>query len=162
MRKLFVVVAIAAAATARAGIANSPIPPLQGQPAAHVFSVSGVVTSGGLGTFFSCTSTAKSNILVSVEVFDDDGTGSCNDASAVSQVVPPGGTVMFATQNSSTAFSSAHLLTPSPIHIGAGSARILATSKSVVCSAFVADAYNAPPTTMARLNIVAKTKQKGE
>ena len=41
-----------------------------------------------------------------------------------------------------------------------GSARILSTSKSLVCIAFVADIVNATPASMAELTIVAKTRQK--
>ena len=43
-----------------------------------------------------------------------------------------------------------------------GSARILASSKKLVCTAFVADAGNAPPTSMVQLTIIAKLKQKAE
>ena len=42
-----------------------------------------------------------------------------------------------------------------------GSARILATSKKLACTAFIADAGNAPPTSMAHLDMIAKLKQKG-
>ena len=41
-----------------------------------------------------------------------------------------------------------------------GSARILATSKKLTCTAFLADPGNAPPTSMAQLTIIAKLKQK--
>ena len=46
--------------------------------------------------------------------------------------------------------------------ISKGSARILATSKKVACTAFVADFANDPPTSAWQLNILAKTKQKGD
>jgi len=147
--------------TARAGIADSPVPILQGQKAAHLFSVSGVVTAGGLGTYFSCTSVSPTTVVVSVELFSDGGEGPCNDASAVALSVAPGATVMFATQNVNSAFSSVQLLTPTPVFIGHGSARILSTSKGLVCTAFLADAYNDPPTSMAALTVVSKTKQRG-
>ena len=41
-----------------------------------------------------------------------------------------------------------------------GSARILATSKKLACTVFMADIGNAPPTSMAQLTIIAKLKQK--
>jgi len=41
-----------------------------------------------------------------------------------------------------------------------GSARILSTSKKLVCTAFVADDGNAPPTSSWELTIIAKTKHK--
>jgi hypothetical protein len=77
--------------------------------------------------------------------------------------VAPGATVMFATQNDlDSAFSSVHLLTPAPVFLQLGSARVLATTKSLVCTAFLADAYSGPPSSMSPLNVVAKTKQKGD
>jgi hypothetical protein len=41
-----------------------------------------------------------------------------------------------------------------------GSARIIATSKKLVCTAYVADVDNSPPTTSWQLTIIAKLKQK--
>ncbi len=43
-----------------------------------------------------------------------------------------------------------------------GVARILATSKKLACTAFIADRANAPPTSMVYLTIIKKTTQKGE
>jgi hypothetical protein len=37
---------------------------------------------------------------------------------------------------------------------------LLPTSKSVFCTAFLAEAGNSPPTPMTYLTIIAKTKQK--
>jgi hypothetical protein len=44
--------------------------------------------------------------------------------------------------------------------VGKGSARILATSKKIVCTAFLADPSGTPPVSMGSLTIIAKTKQK--
>ena len=149
--------------TAHAGIVDSPVPALQGAKAVHAYSVAGVVTAGGLGTFFSCTNSATAAIRVSVELFDQDGAAAINDASAASVSVEPGATVMFATQNTpSSSFSSAQPLTPAPVVLELGSARILATSKAIVCTAFLADVYSGPPTSMTQLAVVAKFKQKGD
>lgn len=41
-----------------------------------------------------------------------------------------------------------------------GSARILSTSKKLMCTAYRADYANSPPTSMVQLTIIAKTKQK--
>jgi len=146
-------------ATARAGIADSPVPALQGQTAVDLFSVAGVTTAGGLGTYFSCTNKSPIAALVSVEVFGEEGGAPCNDASAVSVSVAPGASVMFATQDVNSAFFSAHLLTSVPVYLGVGSARILSTvkkKKGLLCTAFVADASTAPPTSMAPLNVVGR------
>jgi hypothetical protein len=153
---------LALAPATHAGIVDSPVPLLQGAKAAHVYSVAGVVTAGGLGTFFSCTSAATAAIRVSVELFDETGTDAINDASAVSLSVEPGASVTFTTQNTpSSAFPSAQLLTAAPVLLPVGSARILSTSKSVLCTAFLADVYTGPPSSMSYLTVVAKAKQKG-
>jgi hypothetical protein len=44
-----------------------------------------------------------------------------------------------------------------------GSARILATKRSgIICTVFLADVSNIPPTSMAQLTIVKKATQKGD
>ena len=146
---------------ARAGIADSPLPVLvAGQSTFHVYSVSGaggtVIT--GCATYFSCTSTDTVPMQVGIEVFGRAGGGPANDATATSLSVPPGGSVMFGTG------SAVAIPIDSSLGTGVvrGSARILSTSKKLVCTAFLADSGNAPPTSMVYLTIVAKTKQKGD
>jgi len=141
-----------------AGIADSPLPVLEaGKTTYQVFSVPGYIRSGGLSSFFSCTSTDTATMQVGVEVFGSAGGAPFNDAVATSLGVVPGGNVIFGTSSAvgivvnSNVGGSSH-----------GSARILATSKKLVCTAFVADIGNAPPTTAWQLNIIAKTKQKGD
>jgi hypothetical protein len=43
-----------------------------------------------------------------------------------------------------------------------GSARVLATSKKMVCTAFVLDSTSNPPVTMMQLPMIEKLKQKGD
>ena len=43
-----------------------------------------------------------------------------------------------------------------------GSARILSTSKSLICTAFIIETVNTTPNSGWELTIVAKTKQKGD
>ena len=70
MRRTLLALALLAASPALAGIADSPLPVLSpGEPTYHVYSVPGVVGNGGLGTFFSCTSTDTVPVQVGVEVF---------------------------------------------------------------------------------------------
>lgn len=142
--------------TAVAGIADSPLPVLQaGAATVHLYSVSGVMHQGTPGTFFTCTSTDTVPMKVGVEVFDFVGNFT-NDVAATSLSVAPGATVMFGTS------AAVGIVIDSNVGglIGNGSARILATSKKLVCNAFVADTGNAPPTSMMYLTIIAKTKQK--
>ena len=152
------IVLTCAATTAQAQI-NSPPPALQGQPSFHLWSVPGVMASGVLETFFACTNTTDDAIRVGVEVFGFAGGGAANDPSATSLNVAAGGTVLFGTG------AAVGLSVNSSLGGGSskGSARVLATAKSgIICSAFLADDGNAPPTSMTALTVVKKTKQKGQ
>jgi len=86
------------------------------------------------------------------------GGGPVNDAAATSLGLAPGATVIFGTSGAVSISVSGTL----GGGFSKGSARVLATSKKVVYTAWVADAGNAPPTSAWQLNILAKTKQKGD
>jgi hypothetical protein len=148
------------AAPVWAGIADSPVPQLSGQKTSHLYSVSGVVNAGGLGTFVSCTNAASSPAIVAVEVFTDSGGAPCNAAADNAITVNPGVTVMFASQNVDSAFFATTPMFSLPTYIPLGSLRILSTQKSVLCSAWLADAYNVPSTGIASLRVVNGLKQK--
>jgi hypothetical protein len=124
-----------------------------------VFSVPGVISSGGVETFFSCTSLDAASVTVGLEVFGSSGGAAITDPVATSLAVAPGATVTFGC-GAAAGISINSNLGCGPI--SKGSARILATSKRLLCTAWVADPANAPPTTSWQLNIVAKTKQKGD
>src|SRR5439155_8478960 len=134
------------------------LPELTPGPTTYLlYSVPGVISSGGLGSYFSCTSTDTATMQVGVECFYSPGGAAGNDAVATSLSVGPGATVMFGTS------SAVGLSINSNLGCGLmskGSVRILATSKKLVCTAFLADVSNAPPTSMAQLTIIAKLKQK--
>ena len=94
-----------------------------------------------------------------IEVFGPAGGAAFNDPSATSLNVAAGGTVLFGTG------AAVGLSVNSSLGGGSskGSARVLATAKSgIICSAFLADPGNAPPTSMTYLTVVKKTKQKGD
>jgi len=163
MRTTLTTLALAALVTgavpAVAGIVDTPLPVLQaGVTTQFLYSVPGVVSGGTLRTYFSCTSADPATQQVGVEVFFNAGGGPCNDAAATSVSVAPGATVTFGTG------SSAQFSVTSDLGCGfggpLGSARILSTSKKLVCTAFVADAANFPPQVAWQLTIVAKLKQK--
>jgi len=150
---------------ARAGIADSPLPVLQaGLQTLRLYSVPGLQNGGGvlLGAYFSCTSTSTSTMVVSVEVFGAGGGSAINNAATDALTVPPGGTVRFGTAEAVGLFLNG-VLHSGGAGIGTleeGSARILSTSKSLICTAFLADFNDVPPNSMVELTIVAKTKQK--
>ena len=148
---------LALAPAARAGIADSPLPVLvAGKTTLHLYSVPSVIRGAGLETFFGCTSTDTAAMQVGVEIFGGAGGSPVNDAVATSASVGPGATVLFAT--------GAAVWTGIDSDVGGvighSSARILATSKKLTCTTFVADAGNAPPTTSWQLTIIRKLKQK--
>jgi hypothetical protein len=148
-----------AATPAVAGIADSPLPELlPGAKTVHLYSVPGVIAGvGGLGTVFACTSTATQPIQVGVEIFSSVGGAPTNDGTATSLNLNPGATALFG-----TALAAGFNITSNLAGGGfsRGSARILATSKNVICTAFLADFINPAPTAMTYLTIVAKVKQK--
>ncbi len=139
---------------AHAGVVDSPLPAPFTQ---HVFTVPGVFRTGGLGSFFACTNLASSPVTVGVEVFDNLFGVSANDAAATSLTIDPGRMKLFGTDGA-IALAVDSLLNTTPLN--RGSARILATSKKIACTAFVADVSSAPPTGW-QLTIIKKgTTQK--
>jgi hypothetical protein len=148
---------IVSAAPARAGIADSPLPVLvPGQPTNHLYSVTGVVNLSSLATLFACTSTSTTGQTIAVEVFGASGGAPVNDVSTTAGILPAGATGTISTEPVA-GFPSGSLGLPVLAH---GSARILSTDKKLICTAFLSDALNSPPTSMMYLTIVAKTKQK--
>jgi hypothetical protein len=154
-------VVLAGPPAAMAGVLDSPLPTLGGAKTALNYVVTGVVNAGGLGTMFSCTNTSSTPIAVTVEVFADDGAAPCNSGAADAVTLAPGVTVMFSTQNTSDSSFQATQALSSP-YLAVGSARIVSNAKALACSAFIADVYNSPPTSMVPLNVVARGKQRGD
>src|SRR5438128_2422839 len=160
VRVIVLAIVLACVATAVQAQIDSPPPTLQGQPSFHLWSVPGVIRAGGLETFFPCTNTTGAPIRVGIEVFGAFGGAAFNDPSATSLDVVAGGTVLFGT-GGAVGLGVSGTLGAGPM--SKGSARVLATAKSgIICSAFLADAGNAPPTSMTALMVVKKTKQKGD
>jgi hypothetical protein len=141
---------------AAAGIADDPVPPLQGQSARTVYSLTGVINNGNLATYVACTNVDGGDVRVGVQVFGAAGTP-FNDPSPSSLLLPPGVTKMFGTATAA-GLSIDSILAPGITPLG--SARILATSTRIICTAFLMDANNTIPNSGWSLTIVAKTKQK--
>lgn len=156
-RRLMVEVGLVAALVvavlghAHAGIADSPLPVGFSK---HVWSVVGVTDNGIIKTAFSCANTDKSPTLVGVEVFDGAGT-LLNVAGVSALMLAPGETGLFGTSSLSSHTADRTLGTA--VHPGAGSARIVANTTKLMCSAWLTrgDA-------MASLTITKKAKQKGD
>ena len=155
---LAVIVLIGPVATrpAFAGIADSPLPVLvAGKKTLHLYSLPYPVISGSLGAFFTCTSADTAPVQVGVELFFPGGGAPANDAVATSLSVAPGATVTFGTGGAAGILIDSNLGGPFTT-----SARILATSKKLMCTAFVADRGNDPPQTSWQLTIIKKVIQK--
>jgi len=152
-----VMLTLALAHPTAAGVLDSPLPELlAGQTTLHVFTVPGIIATGGIGSFFNCTSLDTVTMQVGVELFPAPGGAPINDTVATSLSLAPGATVIFGTSAAvgiSISSSLGGLFSK-------GSARILSTSKKLGCNAFMADTSNDPPTSMAQLTVITKTKQK--
>ena len=144
--------------SALAGIADSPLPVLvAGQTTLHLYSVPGLMDTQCQHSFFSCTSTDAAAMQVGVELFAGPGGPPVNDAAATSLSVNPGGSVILGT-SPATAFSVNSVI-GSTLN-SSSSARILATSKKLACTAFVTDVCNSPPMFGWQLTIIKKATQK--
>ncbi len=162
LRKLTIVVAlILVPGVAAGGVADTALPELlPGAKTRHLFSVPGVTDITCFGTYFSCTSLDTSTMQVGVELFGGPGgILPANDAVATSLSVAPGATVVFGT--STPADPGIGLQSNiGGAAIGSASARVLATSKKLMCTVFITDRCNFPVTFMNHLTIIAKKKQK--
>jgi hypothetical protein len=150
-----------------AGVADSPLPNLKtGSTTRHVFTVPGVMKNNNLETEFICTSLESSaTIRVGVEVFSAIGGSPLNNVNDGvgdgSMDIGPGATASIGTGNT-PAIHEDVVITLGAGTVKNGSARILATSSRITCSAFVTDDLNDPPASMVDLKVIVKKKQKGE
>ena len=124
-----------------------------------VFTVAGVMNNAAaLGAYFACTNGDTVPVTVGLEVFGQSG-ASLNNPNSSAVSFAPGASVLIGLE------PAAGLDVDVNLNIGLvakGSAHILTTSKKIVCSAFVADENNTPPSTMVSLTVAAKGKQKGD
>lgn len=140
-----------AAAPARAGLADTPLPKfLDGKQSQLVLRVPGVVRRDRLETVFLCTSLTNTVVDIGVEVFDAAGT-LLNDVHAGNGTVlgvAPGETVTLATSTTATYAETELIAITGPLQ---GSARIVASSAGVRCNVLVVDELVSPPVSLATL-----------
>jgi hypothetical protein len=121
----------------------------------HIWTVSGIMqTAAGLQAFIPCTNTGTATATIGVEVYGPSG-AFVTDGSIT---VAPNSTVIFGTGGANGISVDVALATGM---LTKGSARVMASTTKVVCSAFLADALSAIPSGMT-LTIAKKTKQKGD
>lgn len=150
---LIAVVLLLLAPAAKAGVVDSP---LSAPFTQHVLTVPGYIDTGFLAAFITCTNLDATPVTVGVEVFGSSGGGAANDPVATSLSVAPGATVTFGSAAAGISINS-DLAAGS---ISKGSARVLATTKKLARTAFIADTGNAPPTSAWQLTIIKGTRQK--
>lgn len=148
---------------ALAGIAD-PVPAtLNGDvPVRHLYSVPGVVKANGLETTFMCTSAETSNtVKIGVELFDRNGGAALNDVTSGNGTgsLSPGGSATIST-GLLGGFHSEVVIVGLPV-ISFGSARILSTSRKVICNAIVLDG-SGEPSSMTSLKVVKRVRQIGD
>ena len=97
---------------------------------------------------------------VGVEVFTTNAQLT-NDAIVTSYSLTPGHSVLFGTHASGGTLFDVNLGTGN-MYAYTSSARIVATSKKLICTAFLADGSTDPPTSLVHLTMVSKLKQRGE
>lgn len=138
---------------ADAGIGDTPLP----SGFKLLYSVPAISGAGQVGPVFTCTNAGKSQVTIGVELFDSTGAAAGNPATN-RLVVPAGGTVNWAL-GAVTSMSVDNFFGVA-FGNGKASARIVATSTKVLCTAYMIDYSGGGP--QANLTVVAKTKQKGE
>jgi len=154
---------LAAPTLVGAGVVDSPVPDLAGDPAKVLFYVSGVTKNNGLETVFHCTSLDSSGSYeVGVEIFSELGGPPSNNAAGGDgvQSVAAGGGVTIAT-GATAGFHEDEVIVTVPANIRGGSARIVSTSRRLMCQAFLMEELGSPPAVMTPLRVVAK-RQNGD
>jgi len=154
---------IALAVVSRSGPASAgpldPVPVVNGQKLKVVYRVTGVIANNQLETAFVCTSLDSKDVLVAVEIFKYDGNLQ-NDVTAGNgvDVIEPGHTGGTVT-NSIASIGEDEKITN--LFVVLGSARILASSSKLLCSAHLVSAAGSPPSVMTALPVFRKG-QKGD
>jgi len=158
---------LAAAGTAWAQKSvGDPVPLLNGTDKAQVlYSVPYVRSNANVATCVSCTSTEKGVVsltdLVAFEVYEDGNP--VNDLTVgegVADVVFGGDTGNICTKTpASMDFVFGMGLNAETVLLGAG--RVVATTKKLICTAFLVSVAGDPPSFMTILPMYKGTKQKG-
>ena len=147
---------VASAAPAGAHVGNSALPKFaDNKPSVLVSRFSGVVERTGLATVFLCTSLDTVPVHIGVEVFDAGGVllNSVQGGMGAVLNVAPGGTATFSTAATAAFLESSIVLAPPLNEVSQGSARVVATSGAVRCSAMLAAEGSTPPVSLSTLAV---------
>lgn len=151
---LVAAVVLTVAGPAFAGVVDSPLPTIAGHPTRHVFTVVGAMSNADVITTVQCTSLDAKPIRWGVEVFSYRGD---QPVLVDSPRLDPGHTLRVATgSDPGAAFTVSVPLSPLP-----RSARIVANSNRIACSAEVRSRGSAAPGEARNLLVVRGLRQKG-
>jgi hypothetical protein len=159
---VFVVIgALTSPRRAGAGVADG-VPLLKGTAKAKVlWTTGGFTTNSNVSALFGCTSTERAggkSIIWGVEFFEDNA--AVNDVTLSQGVVtaPPGATFFVANRDTSLFLEDSTIAQ----EVSFASARILSTSSKLVCTGYLVDRINNPPTMIMMLPLFKKGKQGGQ
>ncbi len=127
----------------QAGPSNTPLPTFSdGSPALHVYTAVGVIKNNNLETVFICTNLDTVAVHLGVEVFDKEGVlaNSVNAGNGAILNVAAGATRTITTSGTAL-LTDDYQITLLP-NLRNGSGRVLATSKTISCSALLVDEVN--------------------
>ena len=124
----------------QAGPSNTPLPTFSdASPALHVYTAVGVIKNNDLETVFICTNLDTVAVHLGVEVFDKEGVlaNSVNAGNGAILNVAVGATRTITTSGT-VLLTDDHQITLLP-QLRNGSGRVVATSKTISCSALLVD-----------------------
>jgi len=142
---------LAVARSAQAGPTDTPLPTFSdGKAAVAVYTAFGVIKHSNLETDFMCTNTGTAAVDIGLEVFDETGAlrNSVHTGSGAVLNVGVGQTKTIGTGSTAVLHEDAVISTLGPGGNGTnslsnGSARVVATAKSITCTAMLADKLHA-------------------
>ena len=149
------------------GVLDAPLPVLDPSRSTRLlYLIPGVIKNKNIETIVECTSLDRSPAFFGVQVFNFDGTGPLNPPDPGSDgilLIQPGETLSIATGEIAGLHEDEKIGTSAnPIGpVTNGSARVVGTTKKLICSAFLVDQLGDPPASMAGLRIISK-KQRGD
>jgi len=142
---------LAVARAAQAGPTDTPLPTFSdGKAAVAVYTAFGVIKHSNLETDFMCTNTGTAAVDIGLEVFDETGAlrNSVHTGSGAVLNVGVGQTKTIGTGSTAVLHEDAVISTLGPGGNGTnslsnGSGRVVATAKSITCTAMLADKLHA-------------------
>ena len=144
-------------------VSDKPLPVLFGatKKAKLLYTATGILDSTDFATSFQCTSTERTGgptITVGVQLFDENGVVESQvDQADDIAVIPPGNTRTISTRATPTFSGEVSLDSPG---LQQASARIRATSKKLICTAYLVE-QSGPSISITTVPLFRALKQKG-